>query len=92
MAIKYSDGCEIFQMTIKCTNILNSKASKIYPNWEFWFENKPSGNPGTRQSSARQDRTLKKFCWTYLPIYIPTWILKGLFIGRFLEARLSSTS
>jgi hypothetical protein len=19
--------------------------SKIYPNWYFWFENKPSGNP-----------------------------------------------
>jgi hypothetical protein len=19
--------------------------SKIYPNWDFWFENKPSGNP-----------------------------------------------
>jgi hypothetical protein len=18
---------------------------KIYPNWDFWFENKPSGNP-----------------------------------------------
>jgi hypothetical protein len=21
--------------------------SKIYPNWDFWFENKPSGNPAT---------------------------------------------
>jgi hypothetical protein len=20
--------------------------SKIYPNWDFWFESKPSGNPG----------------------------------------------
>jgi hypothetical protein len=20
--------------------------SKIYPNWDFWFENKPPGNPG----------------------------------------------
>jgi hypothetical protein len=19
--------------------------SKIYPNWDFWFENEPSGNP-----------------------------------------------
>jgi hypothetical protein len=21
------------------------RPSKIYPNWDFWFENKPSGNP-----------------------------------------------
>jgi hypothetical protein len=21
------------------------KPFKIYPNWDFWFENKPSGNP-----------------------------------------------
>jgi hypothetical protein len=20
--------------------------SKLFPNWEFWFENIPSGNPG----------------------------------------------
>jgi hypothetical protein len=23
-----------------------ARPSKIYPNWDFWFENKPSGNPG----------------------------------------------
>jgi hypothetical protein len=22
------------------------RPSRIYPNWHFWFENKPSGNPG----------------------------------------------
>jgi hypothetical protein len=22
------------------------RPSKIYPNWDFWLENKPSGNPG----------------------------------------------
>jgi hypothetical protein len=22
------------------------RLSKIYPNWDFWFENVPSGNPG----------------------------------------------
>jgi hypothetical protein len=21
------------------------RPSKIYPNWDFWFENRPSGNP-----------------------------------------------
>jgi hypothetical protein len=23
-----------------------ARPSKIYPNLDFWFENKPSGNPG----------------------------------------------
>jgi hypothetical protein len=23
----------------------NLRPSKIYPNWDFWFENKPFGNP-----------------------------------------------
>jgi hypothetical protein len=23
-----------------------ARPSKIYPNWDFWFENIPSGNPG----------------------------------------------
>jgi hypothetical protein len=22
------------------------RPSKVYPNWEFWFEKKPSENPG----------------------------------------------
>jgi hypothetical protein len=32
-------------MIIKYTNIFHSKASKIYPNLNFGFENTPSGNP-----------------------------------------------
>jgi hypothetical protein len=27
--------------------VSNLKTSEIYPNWDFWFENKPSGNPGS---------------------------------------------
>jgi hypothetical protein len=26
--------------------------SKIYPNWNFWFENKPSGNPASLSPSV----------------------------------------
>jgi hypothetical protein len=32
-------------MVIKYHNIFHSKALQIYPNRDFWFENKPSGNP-----------------------------------------------
>jgi hypothetical protein len=33
-------------MSIKYITIFPSKAPEIYPNWDFGFENKPSGNPG----------------------------------------------
>jgi hypothetical protein len=36
---------KIDQMVIKYTKIFHSKTSKIHPNGDFWFENKPSGNP-----------------------------------------------
>jgi hypothetical protein len=26
-----------------------ARPSKNYPNWEFWFENMPSGKPGLRE-------------------------------------------
>jgi hypothetical protein len=34
------------------------RSSKIYPNWDFWFENMPSGNPGSRQISSSDRHTL----------------------------------
>jgi hypothetical protein len=44
---------KIYQKSVKWTkcpkNIPTSsiaRPSKIYPNLDFWFENKPSGNPG----------------------------------------------
>jgi hypothetical protein len=37
MVVKYSKWPQ---------NIPTYKASKIYPNRDFWFENIPSGNPG----------------------------------------------
>jgi hypothetical protein len=40
------NGHKISQISIKYLNIFQSKAPKIYPNWDFGFENKPSGNPG----------------------------------------------
>jgi hypothetical protein len=36
-AITYTK--RIFQMDLKYTNIVFSKASKIYPNWDFWYVN-----------------------------------------------------
>jgi hypothetical protein len=42
MTTKLPDGRKIVQIVIKYTNIFHHK---IYPNWEFWYENIPSGKP-----------------------------------------------
>jgi uncharacterized protein (DUF2249 family) len=52
IATKLPNGHKIYQMSrvySKCPqNISNfsiPRPSNIYPNWYFWFENLPSGNP-----------------------------------------------
>jgi hypothetical protein len=47
------NGHKISQMSVKyskwplnISTFSNLRPSKIYPNWDFWFEKKPSGNPG----------------------------------------------
>jgi hypothetical protein len=39
-------GSQIFQMAMKKVTPSIPSRSKVYPNWNFWFENIPSGNPG----------------------------------------------
>jgi hypothetical protein len=39
MAVKYS------KWTSTMPTFSIPRPSKIYPNWDFWFENKTSGNP-----------------------------------------------
>jgi hypothetical protein len=38
-------------MSGKYINIfpIYTRPSKIFPNWDYWFENKPSGSPGRRE-------------------------------------------
>jgi hypothetical protein len=45
-------------MALKHINIFQYKGLKIFPNWDFWFEDKPSGSP------VRDDGRLWK---TFLP-------------------------
>jgi hypothetical protein len=41
------NGHKISQMIIKKIKTFSiPRPSNIYPNWDFWFEYKPSGNPG----------------------------------------------
>jgi hypothetical protein len=52
------------QLAFKFTNIFHLGHSKIYPNYDFWFENTPSGNPAhfclfhLRQFASRVPRGL----------------------------------
>jgi hypothetical protein len=40
------------------------RTSKIYPNWDFGFENKQSGNPVPRQTCAfSRDRQGDQMCF-----------------------------
>jgi hypothetical protein len=72
------DEHKMYQMVIKypkCPYIKYSKwlynvstlshlrPSKIYPNWDFWFENKPSGNP-----VSKYDKVFRVFM-SYIKIH-----------------------
>jgi hypothetical protein len=46
MAKNISNGRKIYQMVIKDTDIFHSNALQNLPQLGFWFESKPSGNPG----------------------------------------------
>jgi hypothetical protein len=45
-SLNISNLHKIFQMAIKYINIFQSKTLQNLPKLGFWFENKPSGNPG----------------------------------------------
>jgi hypothetical protein len=43
-------GHKIDKLAIKITSSI-AKPDKIYPNWDFWFENIPSGNTAPIRST-----------------------------------------
>jgi hypothetical protein len=45
LAIKYVKG-QKYPNDKNITTFSIPKPSKIFPNWDFWYENIPSGNPG----------------------------------------------
>jgi hypothetical protein len=44
---KCTNGSKILDVAIKFTNISNPRSSKMSKNWDFWYENIPSGNPAS---------------------------------------------
>jgi hypothetical protein len=60
-------------MTLKHSNIF-TWPSKFYPNWDFWFENIPSGNPDCGMTELKGASWLSAFN-TILLIRLLTKIL-----------------
>jgi hypothetical protein len=59
MAVKYPkwpnnipNGRKIFQMVVKYTYIIHSKAFQDLPKLDFWHETKPSGSPGLERRTT----------------------------------------
>jgi hypothetical protein len=52
VAAKIPNGCNVDPMAIKILVSSIERPYKIYPNCNFWFENRPSGNPGIHINSA----------------------------------------
>jgi hypothetical protein len=53
IATKLPKYTNMFQMAIKYTKLFHFKAHKKLPNWDFWIENIPSGNPAADSSSGQ---------------------------------------
>jgi hypothetical protein len=65
MAIKTPNGRNIFQMSIEYTFFI---PTKINPNLDFWFENVPSGNPGTSVISPQTIGRYRKLIFIALSL------------------------
>jgi hypothetical protein len=54
MALKILFGSKIDKMALKIPTSSIARPSKIYPNFDFWFENIPSGS--TVSQSSKEGR------------------------------------
>jgi hypothetical protein len=39
---------------------------KIYPSWDFWYENKPSGNPGNGRFTTVEEGSAENYANGFL--------------------------
>jgi hypothetical protein len=76
MAIKY------YKWSLNKPIFTIQRPSKIYPKLDFWFENKPSGNPASETNAAIKLSTIKKDASTltqvcqmiYFKPKVPIWV------------------
>jgi hypothetical protein len=51
----HQNGRNKFQMALEFNNFFIPRLSKIYPNWDCWFENIRSGKPAKIPDINRKD-------------------------------------
>jgi hypothetical protein len=56
-----------------------ARPPKIYPNWDFWFENKPSGNPVLKKFFFFRKKVTNalKSCWKPMMIKLSEKMKNG---------------
>jgi uncharacterized protein affecting Mg2+/Co2+ transport len=54
-----------------------ARPSKIYSNWDFWFENKPSGNPDQEKNPTIVSYNVKICNATSSPVRLKTRIFSS---------------
>jgi hypothetical protein len=56
------------------------RSSKIYPNWDFWFEKKPFGNPGKELKQLPLPNSI--VFTVHVEMYICTIVRLNVYLGR----------
>jgi hypothetical protein len=58
------------KIDLTATNYANVFHCKIYPNWDYWFQNMPSGNPALKARNKLQQgkffKSEKNILWAGL--------------------------
>jgi hypothetical protein len=64
---------KIYQMAKKLTSSI-ARPSKIYQNWNFWFENMPSGNPvaNTKESARIKSKHTCMYTCLFISVHVST--------------------
>jgi hypothetical protein len=87
---------KMYQIAIKYTKLFFARTPKIYPNRDFWFENKPSGNPGLAKNSGDKNSGLECFLlmWKilYYFIMLRIFLCSVHFPAIFVSSRQFSVS
>jgi hypothetical protein len=52
-----------------------ARPSKIYPNLDFWFENKPSGNPALMAEVSSDKTNVAAFHLQAYPRLFSSWVM-----------------
>jgi hypothetical protein len=71
-------------MAIKYIKIFQSKTLQNLPNWDFWFENKPSGNPAP---IGKLHKPLK-YLWCVVTTY--TYTALQIYIAKKCEIKIAA--